>query len=203
MTQASFAFLLAIVGFSSAQVFRPGPCPDVQPVDDFDVHRYAGRWYEIARFFNSAESGLKCQSQYYTVEDGYLLSKETGLGAHGQEGYSYESKMYNPTFDWKIGILYYAWPHRNKVIFRIPLVNYDRYSVNIICQEYFQGFANIEYAWVIARNRTMSEEDYSDIMRRLNSMGIDVKEFIMADQTNCPNYHDDNDDEDGRSLTPK
>ncbi|XP_003727758.2 bilin-binding protein [Strongylocentrotus purpuratus] len=87
-------FILTLARYSSAQVYGYGRCPDVRPVDDFDVHRYAGRWYEFARFYDAPEESFRCQTQNYTVKADYLLSNESGVDSYGQ-GYSFLVRIYN------------------------------------------------------------------------------------------------------------
>ena len=45
----------------------------IQPVQDFDVNRYLGKWYEIARLDHRFERGLTDVSATYTLrEDGKI-----------------------------------------------------------------------------------------------------------------------------------
>ncbi|MGD8673695.1 MAG: lipocalin family protein, partial [Thiogranum sp.] len=42
--------------------------PDrVTPVSDFDVERYLGKWYEIARLDHSFEKGLEQVTAHYSA----------------------------------------------------------------------------------------------------------------------------------------
>jgi len=42
---------------------------DVNPVDGFDVNKYLGKWYEIARLDHSFERGLDKVSAEYSLRD--------------------------------------------------------------------------------------------------------------------------------------
>ena len=45
----------------------------LQPVDEFEIDRYLGKWYEIARLDHSFERGLSHVSAEYSLrEDGGL-----------------------------------------------------------------------------------------------------------------------------------
>lgn len=55
------AALLALAGCATA------PPAGLTPVTPFDVNRYAGKWYEIARMDHSFERGLSDVSARYTV----------------------------------------------------------------------------------------------------------------------------------------
>jgi len=44
--------------------------PDgIEPVDNFELNRYLGKWYEIARLDHSFERGLKAVSAEYSLRD--------------------------------------------------------------------------------------------------------------------------------------
>ena len=61
--------LLALAGHSAAQVIGFGSCPRVRGVEGFDISRFYGRWYEIARFYSWFEDGQTCVSiDYYPGE---------------------------------------------------------------------------------------------------------------------------------------
>ena len=47
------------VSFLSVACSTPTPPPGVTVVSPFDVQRYLGTWYEIARFDHPFESGLE------------------------------------------------------------------------------------------------------------------------------------------------
>ena len=56
------AVLLGLAGCSTA------PPPGLTAVTPFDVNRYAGKWYEIARMDHSFERGLSDVSATYTLQ---------------------------------------------------------------------------------------------------------------------------------------
>ena len=44
--------------------------PDgIEPVDNFELNRYLGKWYEIARLDHSFERGLEAVSAEYSLRD--------------------------------------------------------------------------------------------------------------------------------------
>jgi apolipoprotein D and lipocalin family protein len=61
--------------------------PDnVRPVSDFDLNRYLGRWYEIARLDHSFEKGLENVTAEYSIrEDGGVSVVNRGFSAEDQE----------------------------------------------------------------------------------------------------------------------
>ena len=50
MTRKFFAgALIALLAERTQAYIRFGACPSIEPVEDFEVERYMGRWYEIIR----------------------------------------------------------------------------------------------------------------------------------------------------------
>lgn len=59
------------VSFLSVACSTPAPPPGVTVVSPFDVQRYLGTWYEIARFDHPFESGLeKVTIAWHPRDDG-------------------------------------------------------------------------------------------------------------------------------------
>ena len=59
----------ALLGSISAHV-HVGGCPKPDVVQDFDMSRYAGKWYETATSKdNVIESGWSCVTETYTAKD--------------------------------------------------------------------------------------------------------------------------------------
>ena len=55
--------VLACLGISGCL----GMPAEVSPVDDFELNRYLGKWYEIARLDHSFERGLENVTAEYTL----------------------------------------------------------------------------------------------------------------------------------------
>ncbi|KAI4460378.1 apolipoprotein d [Holotrichia oblita] len=51
--------LYGLTGSDSAGLFK---CPRQQLLEDFNISRFLGRWYEIERSFNVVELSVKCVS---------------------------------------------------------------------------------------------------------------------------------------------
>lgn len=61
------------IDFASAQVTGLGPCPKVQPVENFDIKRYLGLWYEIEKYPTPFSRGTKCITATYGLrQDGNI-----------------------------------------------------------------------------------------------------------------------------------
>ena len=83
---AALALLAASTCLLLASCASTLPPPGVTAVTPFDVQRYAGRWYELARLDHSFERGMTDVSATYTVqEDGSVRVVNRGyMPATGQ-----------------------------------------------------------------------------------------------------------------------
>ena len=67
-------FAILFAGCGTAQKI------DNTPVAAFDLDRYLGDWYEIARFNHSFERGMDfCKANYALREDGKIAVTNTGI----------------------------------------------------------------------------------------------------------------------------
>ena len=83
----------------SACVSRPD---NVQPVHDFQLQRYLGTWYEIARLDHRFERGMQAVTARYSLREdggvdvinrGYIPAKSRWKQAHGKAYFVEDSQQ--------------------------------------------------------------------------------------------------------------
>ena len=68
---------------------------EVKPVQDFDIDRYTGKWYEIARLDHSFEKGLsKVTAEYSLKDDGGVKVINQGFSEELNEWKEAEGNAY-------------------------------------------------------------------------------------------------------------
>jgi lipocalin len=65
---ATILSLICAIQFVSGQVTGVGPCPNVQGVQNFDVKKYMGLWYEFKKYPNFFSLGSKCITATYDLK---------------------------------------------------------------------------------------------------------------------------------------
>ena len=135
------------VSFLSVACSTPAPPPGVTVVTPFDVQRYLGTWYEIARFDHPFESGLeKVTIAWQPRDDG-------GLDVVNK-GYNPDRGMWQKTD----GVAYFTGePSRAalKISFFGPF--YGSYNVIALDKEYRYALVcgpDRDYLWLLARAPT-------------------------------------------------
>jgi len=147
---------------------------NVSPVTDFDIDRYLGTWYEIARLDHSFERGLeKVTAEYSYRDDGGI-------------------KVINRGFDpaknrWKeaIGKAYFVGDSnlgRLKVSFWGPF--YGAYNIiDLDKKNYFYSLVcgpKKSYLWILARKPYMEESLKSELITKANALGFETDKMIYV-----------------------
>nr|XP_054768135.1 apolipoprotein D-like [Lytechinus pictus] len=187
MKQLALLLLLGLAGFSSAQVFGFGGCPEVRLAEDFQLDRYLGRWYEITKFYASFEAGISCvTAEYRPGEDGQILVINTGRTRDGEATSTILGEILQPNPDEgaKLQVQFFNRPGQTGEYWVLD-VDYDSYALVHGCTEIFFGWFNFQNNWVLARDPFPSEDVIQNALRKFGEQGINVDKFIRADQTNC------------------
>ena len=153
--------------------------PDgVRPAQDFDLSRYLGRWYEIARLDHSFERGL----DHVTAE--YALRDDGGVSVVNR-GYARDKG------EWKMakGKAYFVESESTgylKVSFFGPF--YGSYVVfELDTQDYQYAFVSgpdKTYLWLLARTPTVEPAVMENFQRLSKQLGFDTSQLIFVEHDN-------------------
>jgi apolipoprotein D and lipocalin family protein len=148
---------------------------NIEPVNGFDLEKYLGKWYEIARLDHSFERNLEQISAEYSVrEDGGVLVKN--------RGFSIEENKWNEV----VGKAYFVRePDEGylKVSFFWPF--YGSYVIFELDKDYQYAFVsgpNESYLWFLARTPTVSDELKEKFQERAKALGYKTEELIWVRQ---------------------
>lgn len=147
----------------------------VQPVKPFEVERYLGKWYEIARLDHSFERGLSSVTADYTLRpEGGIRVINRGYSSAEQKWEQAEGKAFFVK-DSGTGYL--------KVSFFGPF--YGSYVIFELDQDYQYAFVsgpNRDYLWLLSRQPVISESLRQHFIDRARQNGFDVDKLIFVDQ---------------------
>ncbi|SFU07977.1 apolipoprotein D and lipocalin family protein [Kosakonia arachidis] len=141
----------------------PTPPKGVQPVTGFDVSRYLGKWYEVARLENRFERGLEqVTATYGQRRDGAISVLNRGYDLQKQKWRESEGKA-----------LFTGSPTTAalKVSFFGPF--YGGYNVIALDDDYQYALVsgpNRDYLWILSRTPTIPDavkQTYLAIAQRL------------------------------------
>jgi apolipoprotein D and lipocalin family protein len=149
---------------------------NVAPVDGFELNRYLGKWYEIARLDHSFERGLaNITAEYSLREDGGVKVVNKGFSAADNKWKEAEGKAYFVR-DPQEGYL--------KVSFFGPF--YGAYIVFELDKEDYQ-YAFItsydkSYLWLLARTPAVSDEVLNRFVQKSGELGFATDKLIFPKQ---------------------
>ena len=152
----------------------------VTPVDDFDVNRYLGTWYEIARLDHSFERGLDQVTAEYTLrEDGSLRVVNRGYSAEKSEWKEAEGKAYFVAGDntGHLKVSFFGPFYGSYVVFELDSKRY-RYA--------FVAGYNKSYLWLLSRTPDLGEAVVERFLSRSEELGFDTDNLIFVDHTDRP-----------------
>ena len=148
----------------------------VVPVKNFNVSRYLGKWYEIARLDHSFERGLS------NVTAEYELRSDDGINVINRGFLAEENK-------WKVaeGKAYFVGSRDEghlKVSFFGPF--YGSYIIFGLDQENYQyafvsGY-NTSYLWLLSKTPTVSEDVKERFVEKSKELGFDTNALIFTEQ---------------------
>jgi apolipoprotein D and lipocalin family protein len=149
--------------------------PDnVTPVTGFDVNRYLGTWYEIARLDHSFEKGLEKVTAHYSLkEDGGIRVVNKGFDETRQQWREAEGKAYFIN-DPQTG--------RLKVSFFGPF--YGSYNIIELDHSGYQyalvSGPSTSYLWILARQPDLDRGVLEKLVARAESLGFDTGQLIYV-----------------------
>lgn len=166
----AFTLLGVLAGCASTQ-----PPAGVQAVTPFELARYQGRWYEIARMDHRFERGMSDVSATYTPQpDGSV--RVLNRGYDGEQGRWREA----------IGRAVFTGATSTgslKVSFFGPF--YGGYHIAAMDKDYRWSLVigpDRSYCWILARERQLTPQQRSSILASARDLGIDTAALIWVSQ---------------------
>ncbi len=142
-----------------------------KPVENFEVNRYLGTWYEVARFDFRFEKDLDNTSANYTLD-------KKGNVIVMNSGYNFVKKKWSKADglakfrgDKNIAAL--------KVSFFGPF--YSGYNVIALDENYQYALIagkNLDYLWILSRTKELPDEIKTEYLKIAEDIGYDTSRLI-------------------------
>ncbi|MFO1381839.1 MAG: lipocalin family protein [Chitinivorax sp.] len=155
--------------------------PDgLQAVTPFELQRYLGRWYEIARLDHSFERGLSQVTADYSLrDDGGVRVINRGYSAANKEWKQAEGKAYfvGPADRGHLKVSFFGPFYGTYVVLELDQAGYQ-YS--LICGP------DRSYLWILARTPSLPPEVKQRLLDKAAALGFDTSQLLFVDQQARP-----------------
>ena len=160
---------LLLIALLTGCVERP---THVTPVENFQLERYLGTWYEIARLDHSFERGLEKITATYSIrEDGGVKVINRGFDTESKNWKEAEGKAYFVE-NLDTGFL--------KVSFFGPF-----YGAYVVIDTDYETYTMISgpdrsYFWILSRTPQLDPQIQSRLIQKAKKAGFETKKLIFV-----------------------
>lgn len=151
--------------------------PDkVTPVTGFEVDKYLGKWYEIARLDHSFERGLiDVTAEYALRDDGGVSVVNHGYSPAEQAWKQAEGKAYfvGENDEGYLKVSFFGPFYGSYVIFDLDRENY---------RHAFVSGPNLSYLWLLSRTPAVEPGLVERFTSEAKRRGFDTDELIFVEQ---------------------
>ena len=150
--------------------------PDgVVAIKEFELDRYLGTWYEIARLDHSFERGLNNITAEYSVrDDGGVKVLNKGFSKEDNDWQQAEGKAYfvDETDTGHLKVSFFGPFYGSYIIFELDKKNY---------QYAFVSGPNTSYLWLLAREPQVDKNVTALFVKRSQELGFDTSKLIYVE----------------------
>ncbi len=157
------------------------PNPPLDVVDEVDLDRYLGRWYEIASFPQRFQRGCVATTANYSLRDDGRIRVENECRDRSFDGEPRRTDgvawVTDPNGSQAKLKVQFFWPFRGDY-WIIELDPEYRYAV--------VGHPSRDYLWILARTRTIDPASYETLLARIEAQGYDLGRLNQTPQPPAP-----------------
>ena len=166
--------LCAFLGLSACHAAQDGDTIDNSTVSVFDVRRFMGKWYEIARYDHRFEKGMTHVTATYSLqENGSIKVKNEGYknGKHKEvEG---RAKQPNPVDPGKLKVSFFLWFYSDYYVLELDTVGYNYALI---------GSRSDKYLWILSRTPHLPEDIKKKLLHAAAQRGYDTGKLMWIEQ---------------------
>ena len=148
---------------------------DNSTVSEFDLSRYLGTWYEIAKYDHSFEKGMdNAMAQYILQDDGTVVVLNTawkdGMYRIAEGKAKYPDPVNNPG-SLKVSFFMFFYSEYN-----VMMVD-ENYTISLV------GSKTDNYLWILSRTPVPDPDLLQAVLDEAKARGYDVSKLIWVDQS--------------------
>jgi apolipoprotein D and lipocalin family protein len=163
---------IALVLFLTGCVGTPD---NVNPVDNFRLEKYLGKWYEIARLDHSFERGLtRVTADYSLRDDGSVRVLNRGYSEKENKWKEAEGKAYfvQRTDQGYLKVSFFGPFYGSYIVFELDHENYQ-YSL--------VSGPDKSYLWILARSPEIKKDLKERLIAKAAARGFDTSKLVFVE----------------------
>lgn len=143
-------------------------------VKELDIHRYMGKWYEIARYDHRFERGMThVFTEYSLKDDGKIRVVNQGIKDGKPKSVEGKGKQPNPKeYPGRLKVSFFLWFYSDYYIMELD----DNYQYAIV------GSSSDDYLWILSRTPEMPKEQLDMLLENIAQRGYDLSKLIFVEQ---------------------
>ena len=148
----------------------------VAPVQDFELEKYLGRWYEIARLDHSFERGLEqVTAEYSLLEGGGVRVKNRGFSKAKNAWKEAEGKAFfvRKSSEGYLKVSFFGPFYGSYVVFELDK---DNYQYAFVCGP------NTSYLWLLSRTPTVDKDVLTRFVNKAKQLGFATEKLVYVNQ---------------------
>lgn len=164
-----------VILIMSASAFADSPDYLAESVTGFELEKYLGTWYELARMDHRFERGMSHVTATYSLKpngnvkvlnQGFVKSKNKWKSASGYAKYLDAPNVgaFKVTFFWPF---------------------FGGYHIVELAEDYSYALVagdSENYLWILSRTPEVSEDIWTSLLQRARTLGYDTDALIKVDQ---------------------
>ncbi len=147
---------------------------DNTPISEFDLQRYMGKWYEIARFDNRYERNLSEVTALYSLDDEEnVVILNRGFNTHDLEWREAHGKGEPTTNGGQLRVSFFLFFSTDYNIMALG----DDYEWALV------GSKSHKYLWILSRTPSLDDETLNHIIEIAHKRGYNVEELSLIEHS--------------------
>lgn len=168
--KAFFMIIISTLFLNCARIPR-----GIEPVTGFELERYLGTWYEIARLDNRFERNLIHVKAEYTMQGNRIRVFNQGYDTLSKEHKSIVGKAYpvGKPGEGRLKVSFFG-PFYGG--YNIIALDKDNYFYALVCGN------SRKYLWILAREPKLAEDILQKLIDKAKELGFDTGSLILVEQ---------------------
>ncbi|GBP17942.1 Bilin-binding protein [Eumeta japonica] len=178
------AILSTALALTAANVIHDGKCPELKPVENFNVTAYQGTWYEVSKFPYDAEKNGKCASAEYKLEGDVVKVKNIHVVDQVQtyiEGTAKLASDANGAAKLVVSLKFGDVTKDSSLM--VLATDYNNYAIAYNCRYDEKNKNHQDFAWILSRTKKLEGDAKKavDEFLKTNAAELDSTKFLETD----------------------